>query len=869
MTIAEVQIHGYRKGHQLLASSVTLSKDDQSLLDRLSDVSGSLRPKEEFKPYLTAYPLPSGTYYVIARTWQDPSISRAGCVRTKSLLINAGLWARKPPLTAILHLLGSAELPIDGDAVSVQLEEQLKERFPPVLKFNADELLEALFLEEVKPVVVFDVPEPDLVALRILSALWPDIRRRFSLTTFALSPRKIDGRDLDLVFAPSSSRAKFSDWPGRRVDGRLSQSGRHKWTTALVGRVFLEPVPKLLSEREIELLGEHGTESTSALRIALLWEELLDKIDRTPTAILGLFDIANSGLVSNTAAIESLELRISGAIRKITVDLTANDAWDFVGAIVRKMQRFNMPESRTAVEQLASELAECAPAGALALLQKRDSKGAFIDLVPCIARGLGNGEASLVEQVLVDAPADIIVRLVSEDGALARRVAQDDILVEKIGLALENVDEELAINSGRALLPFLVEDKQLTAAVPIYNRLDGQEVIAEMHRLGDTTNFQGALLSAALIDRASAVDELKAVRDILVLSAAPNRMTLIERTIAPIPADVEWLLDEKRLPETSSAALLENVLRKADEKQFTALFSDKAKAERIIGSLPSNSIDIMTRALMDESLPIDLLMRTIKTLIPQVSETIRFEVSETALHRCLRTRFAGDELAELFFLLDIQGARLDSARAIQAGLTRAVDNEIVCRNLIAFDNAPIPARERILGSVDKMAYALQSRYSIALDQDSSAACARIMFDAERVSREALITAAGVLMPLLLRSRNMPVSLIIAALFPPIYRELAKADDVPDLLKFVPFIDWDRCKKARHELAKAFVSSSWPAGHLALTAALCGDIYRILEVVAQSYGGDRYLKKIENDLDRLSEGGRNEVIRSIMKIRSEE
>ena len=93
MITADVQIHGYRKGHQLLASSIVLPKDDQAVVDRLSDVAGPLRPKEQFVPYLSAYPLPSGTHYVVARTWQDLGVPRAGCVRTKSVLINILAWS--------------------------------------------------------------------------------------------------------------------------------------------------------------------------------------------------------------------------------------------------------------------------------------------------------------------------------------------------------------------------------------------------------------------------------------------------------------------------------------------------------------------------------------------------------------------------------------------------------------------------------------------------------------------------------------------------------------------------------------------------------------------------------------------------------
>lgn len=111
MTFIDVQIHGYRKGHQLLASSIELSKDDQAVVDRLSDIAGPLRPKELIEPYLSMYPLPSGSYYVVAKTWQDLSVSRAGCVRTKSLILDTQLWSQSSHPFAFLRLLSSPQLP--------------------------------------------------------------------------------------------------------------------------------------------------------------------------------------------------------------------------------------------------------------------------------------------------------------------------------------------------------------------------------------------------------------------------------------------------------------------------------------------------------------------------------------------------------------------------------------------------------------------------------------------------------------------------------------------------------------------------------------------------------------------------------------
>ena len=62
------QEHGYRNGHELLSATIKLDREDQDAIDRLSDISGSLRPDEIFTPYLTGYPLPSRAYFVLART---------------------------------------------------------------------------------------------------------------------------------------------------------------------------------------------------------------------------------------------------------------------------------------------------------------------------------------------------------------------------------------------------------------------------------------------------------------------------------------------------------------------------------------------------------------------------------------------------------------------------------------------------------------------------------------------------------------------------------------------------------------------------------------------------------------------------------
>tara|TARA_R110000868_G_scaffold104536_2_gene287877 strand:+ start:5145 stop:7772 length:2628 start_codon:yes stop_codon:yes gene_type:complete len=865
---AEIQIHGYRKGHQLLASSVILGKEDQAVMDRLSDAAGPLRPKEKFAPYLSAYPLPSGTYYVIARTWQDLSVPRAGCVRTKSVLLDAEGWASNPTIKPVLRLLDSIDLPSIDAVNSVELNEHVEEQFVPVPKFSASEMLEALFLEDVKPVVVFDAPDPELIALRLLVALWPDIRRRFALSTFALSPRKIGGRDLDLVFAPSNAKARFSDWPGRRVDGRTSQSNRHKWTGAIVRRVFEEPEPRLLSDRDIELLGGQGTDTAAALRVALMWEELLGKLEETPAAALGLLDIANSGMVNNALAVRSLEPRLAEATLGAINKLPPKDAWDFVGAITRKMQGHNMPTTKMAVEQLAINLAERAPDGAFSLLGQLDPKGAVEGLVSSIAIGLGNGPMQRVEQLFLEAPNDLIAKLVSQGGTLISRLSQDERLIGRMGDMLTEVDQAIAEKAGMKLLPFLFEDWQLPAAKPIFGKLDSLGVTAELIRLGNSNDFQAEQLCAALVDRAREVRALSEMRDVLVLSkASPQRDRLLLQTVEPVKADVLWLLDEQRLHETTVRSLLMDVLRRANDKQFGALFSDPITAKRLLTRASDDVVDILARALMYDGLPMNLYVGLAMSVLPKLNNARRFEVAGRVMERCLRNRFDGDEFAILSTLLGILGARLDGRWAVRMGLERGIDAEIASRNLVALENAPSSARMRIVGVVDVIARTLQGRHSLDLSEPAFISCARLMFDAENTSGKALLDAAGLLIPFLLRARRKQVSLMIAALFPMIYREMAKAENVPDLLKFIPFYDWDPCRTARREIVDAFLSSSWNPGDLALTGLRCGDVSKFLKEVVKSHRGEKYIARIENDLVRLDEDDRRLVKRTINTILS--
>ena len=243
MPLREIQIeqqcHGYKGGHQLLASSIKLSRQDQDAIDRLSDISGQLRPNEIFSPYVTAYPLPSREFYVVARTWQDLEARRAGCVLTRSLLLRADDWAATEDVSGIMQCLKEVRRErLDSDSFAFHSAEP--HPLPSIEASQTVELVEALFLEERQPVVVFGAPQAELVITRLLTALWPGLKQSFSVCSYALGPRLASGRPFDLVFTPKELRSRFAKWEGRRIDGgnEREKSVRHRWSVATARKIF-------------------------------------------------------------------------------------------------------------------------------------------------------------------------------------------------------------------------------------------------------------------------------------------------------------------------------------------------------------------------------------------------------------------------------------------------------------------------------------------------------------------------------------------------------------------------------------------------------------------------------------------------------
>jgi hypothetical protein len=868
VTAVERQVHGYRQGHQLLAGSLLLSREDQSTIDRLSDVAGPLRPRERFEPYLTGYPLPSGSYYVFARTWQDLVVKRAGCVRTLSLIIPIASWAAAESLSPFLELLDLDRLPEEWDAKLAPLHPGAFKPLLPAVNFKGSELLEALFLEDSRPVVVFDAISPELVVTRLLTALWPSMRRQFAVSTFALSPRKINGRDFSLVFAPKDARSKFSDWNGRRIDGRSPQDARHRWTETVVDRVFDAPNPRLLSSEGEGLVADNegASDNAAALRIMLLWVELLAKLDSMPTAALGLLDIANSGKVRAGFALGALEPLLADAVRRVPYVLPQDEAWNFLGAITRKMHGRSISRGTEAVGLAVEELAERAPEGAVAILSQPDEQGILRRLLPMIASGIGNGFTDRAELALLSAPPAVLGSLVAENALLAKKVANNVPLLDRFGEILPEIDAALASAVGQELLPHLVMDWQISAARPLLKILDVEQLAAEVRHLGSVNDFAATNIVDLCLRHARDIGARQTILSVLCdLPGSKRRDHLLARALDPSIEDAAWLLRNSKLSDDVLVEMFTSLLRRADDGQLEAILGDGRTGTDAIRIVERTAPELLRRIVFIDAIPLEIFVRVVSSVFEGANFNDGEAIAKKALQRCLGQHFDGDEITFIANMLGVVGERLDGAWAARLGLARGISASIASRNMVAFRKAQNPARARVVLSIADVAQIIRDRRAFDLDAIAADACAQLLFEAEKAAPRAALSAADYLLPMLLQQRKVPVSLMIAAVFPMVYRELAKKDNVP---KFMSFLDWDRCKTARQELVYAFMSSSWAPGHLALIACRCSEIKKILRRVAKSYGGEAYLSRMASDLALLPEGCRESVEKMIASIRSD-
>jgi hypothetical protein len=199
-------IHGYRDGHRLLSSSLSLNAESARAMLVLSDMSGpAMQPG--FDEYLTGYPLPGSELFVFAKTWYAPEMQRPGCVWTHSLLLARELVSQASASQLLAKFRRPQQDGVEGAATTpLELDGEAADAVAVdgFVDATAAAALVGAVLGQARPVIVTveKAGQFELAFLRLWEELWPAARARFSFCTGALMPRSIAGALLDLQAVP-------------------------------------------------------------------------------------------------------------------------------------------------------------------------------------------------------------------------------------------------------------------------------------------------------------------------------------------------------------------------------------------------------------------------------------------------------------------------------------------------------------------------------------------------------------------------------------------------------------------------------------------------------------------------------------------
>ena len=213
-------LHGYRNGHELLAASVSLSRDARRALLELSDLSGPAARTRGFESYISGYPLPGERLYAFARTWLATGGTRPGSVWTHTLL----LTPEQVALQDVANLARWFRRPLIPEQAS-DYETQLEINERDIAERSLEPALSRVTEDSIHTAEIFDVvyhndssnlpiilsatssSEYEEALLHIWSLQWPELRERFSFCTGALSFRHVAGHPFDLQVVPRDRAA--------------------------------------------------------------------------------------------------------------------------------------------------------------------------------------------------------------------------------------------------------------------------------------------------------------------------------------------------------------------------------------------------------------------------------------------------------------------------------------------------------------------------------------------------------------------------------------------------------------------------------------------------------------------------------------
>lgn len=881
-------LHGYGRGHERLAGSTTLDARDADLVGRLSDLSGTLSGDTDFEPYLTAYPLPSGTHYAVARTWPDSGAPRSGCVMTHTLLVPMATWAQVTDPSGLATMFRFPDRRVaDPGYESPLLLRSGAQVAPPLaapLAAPVLDFVQKFFADGIKPIVWFGNKQPSELVWLLLRGLWPKARARFSACTLCLQPRTLEDRPFDLMFAPAESYPRFVKLGDSHfIDDSMNESRRQS------------PVEDWCRDWSKRLFS--STESVHA------WTDLWDELDDEPTAIRKLFliqSMAQSASLAPQAAVGKMDLVESIArepdsgleLKRRTAEaaahfaLVAPDATDGLESLrliedrLRRPAYANVaaavgPELQSAVSAVVSrhpELASRAMRSASGLGDLNDS---------WFGRGTLDGLVSISKSrpdemlVLNELPLEVVRTLTARedvfvaysrtllthrnDEATRRRLVLwlDDLRdsnsrrrMRRIALAtLSPSDIELASLALKGLSEDEVEET--LDWLTNQNRADGgigrtyEHISVEFPaavrlwaRASDRWNEAMASVVAATVPKSK-----NGLRELISgMDFPPERMPLLVAAyLRTVWSDrfPHWLVEYARENPVLLTTLLGGV---ADGQSLISWSLDHllAAAPDIPGAVVVDAAAAIecSRGLPHFKRLVDGVMRGL--IVGQISNNVDIPAAQSIWEM----REASDWLGTVdpFSLKTV----------ITRDVRTSAQNWSRAWRWIASAPKSLYARQPVVlpDLIDALVRTHLPEWPPEATDHWVRVLRRCKTDGCSHGTQLLLSVQS--LDFAFRNGRLPVSRVVVESFLPVYVAVTTSSSLPpEAAPMFGIFDWDKGKELRRDLIDAFLYAQWPPGDLALATGDVRLLRKVFKRLLRKSGGHQYARAMLADLSSRS------------------
>lgn len=300
----EQAIYGEVRGGHALRLASDRSRVPAELASRL-DLPDTAPPGVEWSPFVSGFP--HGDRYVLARTFADPTASRAGMVLSHAVIAPLEEVTTTADLRPVIALLIAApELPDALQACDVPTS-------TPTAPTATDLIpaAEALTTRGTGPVVRVGVQGFEGLAVALWFHLWPELRARFAFRLSFGPHDVVDMPQPSLVCTPTALAAR---WTGHRIIGTSGSPPVTGAVAILSGSTEGEPI--LAFAREIGARLDRFTDLPLLERAFELGSSLSPSFDDC-VAVLRLVEHLSPdptmGAASKAKMIGRLASRLDGA----------------------------------------------------------------------------------------------------------------------------------------------------------------------------------------------------------------------------------------------------------------------------------------------------------------------------------------------------------------------------------------------------------------------------------------------------------------------------------------------------------------------------------------------------------------------------